>query len=105
MAKEVTREEVSRMIAYGNPAKMFFTGIVFGAAIGGTLALLYAPKKGSETREFIREKAQDAARFARNKAEDIRERATEVAEDVKETAAETRRRGEADLRPLKESRP
>ncbi len=34
----------------------FAIGLLAGAAIGGVIALLYAPKSGKETRDFIREK-------------------------------------------------
>jgi gas vesicle protein len=104
MPKNVQPREIERIVTYGNPAKFFFQGILIGAAIGGTLALLYAPARGSETREFLKDKAGDAARLVKNKAEDYRERASEVAEDVRITAAETRARGEAELRGVKESR-
>lgn len=42
-------------------------GFLVGALVGGVFALLYAPKKGSETREIIRNKAvevrDNAGRF------------------------------------------
>ena len=34
----------------------FLTGLLAGAAIGGIIALLYAPKSGKETREQIKKK-------------------------------------------------
>lgn len=37
----------------------FITGLLAGAAIGGIIALLYAPKSGSETRAQIRQKIED----------------------------------------------
>lgn len=91
MARDITREQASRIIAYNNPVKLFLTGLLWGAAIGGVVGVLYAPKKGSETRQFIREKAQDTAKMIQYKAEDIRGK-----------AAETRRRGEEELKSLKE---
>ncbi len=35
-------------------ANSFLTGLLTGAAIGGILALLYAPKSGKETREQLK---------------------------------------------------
>ncbi len=35
----------------------FGLGILAGAFVGGAIALLYAPKTGRETREFIKGKA------------------------------------------------
>jgi gas vesicle protein len=37
-------------------ANSFLTGLLAGAAIGGIVALLYAPKSGKETREQIKNK-------------------------------------------------
>jgi gas vesicle protein len=34
-------------------------GFLVGALVGGVFALLYAPKKGSETRAIIKEKASN----------------------------------------------
>jgi gas vesicle protein len=104
MAKNTQRDEIEKIIAYSSPGKFFFQGMVLGALIGGTLALLYAPAKGSDTRQFIRDKAEDAARMIQDKAGDIKEMASEVAEDVQGKAAETRRRGEEALRAVKESK-
>jgi gas vesicle protein len=37
----------------------FITGLLAGVAIGGVLALLYAPQSGKETREKIKQKFND----------------------------------------------
>ena len=37
----------------------FLTGLLTGAAIGGVIALLYAPKSGKETREQIKRKFEE----------------------------------------------
>jgi gas vesicle protein len=37
----------------------FLTGLLAGAAIGGIVALLYAPKSGKETREQIKKKFEE----------------------------------------------
>lgn len=39
--------------------KAFIKGTLFGAAIGATLGILYAPKAGKETREDIKHKADE----------------------------------------------
>ena len=36
------------------PVSSFITGLLAGAAIGGAIALLYAPQSGKETREQIK---------------------------------------------------
>lgn len=42
-------------------------GLVAGAAIGGIIALLYAPKTGKDTRDLIKDKATDAVDAVRTK--------------------------------------
>jgi gas vesicle protein len=41
------------------PAGSFITGLLAGAAIGGIIALLYAPKSGKDTREELKQKLAD----------------------------------------------
>jgi gas vesicle protein len=41
------------------PVSSFITGLLTGAAIGGIIALLYAPQSGKETREDVRQKLGD----------------------------------------------
>ena len=50
---------------------------ILGAAVGATVALLYAPREGSETRRILGERAESA-----------KERATELGESVSTTAKE-----------------
>jgi gas vesicle protein len=42
-------------------------GFGIGAVTGAIIALLYAPKSGTETRQLIKEKAQEAAASVRGK--------------------------------------
>ena len=35
----------------------FFPGLILGAVVGAAVALLYAPKPGTETRQLAKEKA------------------------------------------------
>jgi gas vesicle protein len=41
------------------PAGSFITGLLAGAAIGGIIALLYAPQSGKETRDQLKQKLND----------------------------------------------
>ena len=38
----------------------FFVGAAIGMAIGAGIALLYAPQPGTQTRKYLRRKAEDA---------------------------------------------
>ena len=103
MPKDVRHEEeVARIIAYNNPVKFFLMGVLWGTLIGGVLGVLYAPMKGSDTRQLIRDKTGDAVRLIQTEAEEVRERAGEVATDVRLKAAETRRKGEEILKAVRE---
>jgi gas vesicle protein len=56
----------------GKKVFKLLTGVVVGGAIGSILGLTLAPKKGKETREFIRDKSmkmflQGKARFKQDK--------------------------------------
>lgn len=95
-------EEVAGITAYTNPINFFLMGVFWGAVIGGVLGVLYAPMKGSETRQIIKNKAEEAVRLAQAEAEDVRARADEVAGDIREKAIETRKKGEEMLKSFRE---
>jgi len=59
-------------------------GLLAGTAIGLTLGVLYAPHRGTVTRELIKEKVEDA----KAKAEEIIEKAKKEAEEIVEKAKE-----------------
>ena len=71
----------------GEPRGSGFTGIVAGLTagtiIGLAVGLLFAPKKGSETREIIRERA-----------EEIRDKATDAVDRTKDRIARMRHKDE-----------
>ena len=71
-----------------NKLSYFFLGLGLGVAAG----VLFAPKAGSETRDFLLSKANEGADFAKRRAEDLRD-----------TAAETLDRGKAAVLRQKES--
>ncbi len=54
----------------------FFTGVLFGAAVGFLLGVLFAPAKGDETRKVITDKSKEVA-------DDIKVRTEEVIERLK----------------------
>lgn len=59
----------------------FFLGVGLGVAVG----VLFAPKAGADTREFIRSKANEGADFAKRRAADLREQANDALERGKQT--------------------
>ncbi len=68
----------------GDKLGAFGIGLAAGALVGLALGILYAPHKGSVTRELIKEKAEDV----KEQAEDIIEKAKEKAEDIVAKARE-----------------
>ncbi len=71
---------------------MFLGGILAGAIIGGGTALLFAPQKGSETRDQLKSKLNDLEKEM-NKIKDklinAKAKAGEVKEEVKEKIKES----------------
>ena len=72
----------------------FFVGFLFGAFVGATLALLFAPAPGEDLRKQLREKgielkehAGDLSIEASKTAEELKARFEEAIEDGKQAAA------------------
>ncbi|HVN08995.1 MAG TPA: YtxH domain-containing protein [Patescibacteria group bacterium] len=51
-----------------------------GMGIGAMLGILFAPKSGEETREFLVRRADEGRDFAQRKARELRERADDLVE-------------------------
>lgn len=66
----------------------FLAGLLMGAAIGAGLALLFAPKKGSELRTQLAESARKARESARDA---YQQAAGRVGESAARTAREVER--------------
>ena len=69
---------------------------VAGAAIGATVALLYAPKSGRETRRIVRRKAREGSEALSETASDLYEKGRDLYEKglkVADEAAEMIERG------------
>jgi gas vesicle protein len=62
----------------------FLTGLLTGAAIGGALALLYAPKSGKETREQIKRKFEELE----NELENLKGKASQKTGKAKDDLAQ-----------------
>ena len=60
-----------------NEESNFLAGFIVGAVLGITAGFLYAPRRGSETRELLKQKVEVA-----------RERVTDMANRIKVTADE-----------------
>lgn len=56
-----------------------------GLGVGTLLGILFAPKSGEETREYLRDKAEEGKEYAQRKARELRERADELVERGKDS--------------------
>ena len=54
----------------------FFLGLGLGVAVG----VLFAPKSGTETREFLKSRAEEGAEFVKRRGSNLRETAAETLE-------------------------
>jgi gas vesicle protein len=70
----------------GSKVSYFLVGLGVGALMG----VLFAPKSGEETREYLSKRADDGREFAQKKARELRERADELIERGKDVATRKR---------------
>jgi gas vesicle protein len=61
-----------------------------GLGIGSAVAILFAPKSGEKTREFLAKKASEGNKYARKNARELKDRAEDAFERGKETIAHTK---------------
>ncbi len=61
-----------------------FSYFLVGLGLGALVGLLFAPKSGEETREYLLDKASEGKEFAQRKARELRERAEEVVESSRD---------------------
>ena len=66
-----------------NRVSYFFLGLGLGVAVG----VLFAPKSGEETRDFLRSKAEEGTDYVKRRADDLRESAADAIDRGVELAA------------------
>jgi len=67
----------------GSRVSFFVVGLGIGALIG----ILFAPKSGEETRDYLSSKADEGRDYAQKRARELRERAEDLLERSKEIMA------------------
>jgi gas vesicle protein len=67
----------------GSRISFFLVGLGIGALVG----ILFAPKSGEETREYLSLKADEGREYAQRKARELRERAEDIVERSKQAAS------------------
>jgi gas vesicle protein len=64
-----------------NKLSYFFLGLGLGVAVG----VLFAPKSGAETRDFLRNKADEGTDFVKRRAEELRDSAADAIDRSKDS--------------------
>jgi gas vesicle protein len=64
----------------GSKVSYFLVGLGIGSLIG----ILFAPKSGEETRDYLSSKADEGRDYAQKKARELRERAEDLLERSRE---------------------
>ncbi len=67
----------------------FFIGFLVGMMVAGTVVLLYAPKSGPETRNFLQEEMDKTAQMLRSWSDDIRQRGREISQIISFSSQQT----------------
>ena len=69
----------------------FLTGLLAGAAIGGIIALLYAPKSGKETREQLKNKFTELEKELENLKSQASQKTGKIKDDLAQKLADLQR--------------
>lgn len=67
-----------------------FSYFAFGLGLGLAVGVLFAPKSGEETREFIRAKADEGKDYIRQRSDDLRGQANELVDRGKTVVSRQR---------------
>lgn len=70
-----------------NSAASKVSYFLVGLGIGALVGVLFAPKSGEETREFLTQRAEEGKLYAQRKARELRDRADDLVERGKQVAA------------------
>ena len=80
-----------------------FAFFMAGMGIGAILALLFAPKSGKETRDFIAQKAEEGKDYMSAKGRELRKQAEETVEKAKDVVAKQKEQLSAALEAGKQA--
>ncbi|MGE5645605.1 MAG: YtxH domain-containing protein [Acidobacteriota bacterium] len=67
-----------------------FSYFAFGLGLGLAMGVLFAPKSGEETRDYLRVKADEGKDYLRQRSEDLRSQASELVDRGKTVVSRQR---------------
>lgn len=59
-----------------------------GLGVGSLIGILFAPKSGEDTREYLSQKVNEGSKYAQKKVRELRERAEDLVEHGKEVVSQ-----------------
>lgn len=62
-----------------------FAYLLLGLGVGTAAGMLFAPKSGTESRNYIRDKAQESTDYVKRQGQQLRDTATQTIEQGKQT--------------------
>lgn len=74
-----------------------------GMGVGAVLALLFAPKSGKETRDFLTQKAEEGRDYVSARGRDLRKQAEEVVDKAKDVVSKQKEQLSAALEAGKQA--
>jgi gas vesicle protein len=74
-----------------------------GMGIGAILALLFAPKSGKETRDYLTQKAEEGREYVTARGRELRKQAEETVEKAKDVVAKQKEQLSAALEAGKQA--
>lgn len=77
--------------------------LLAGMGIGAILALLFAPKSGKETRDYLTQKAEEGRDYVTAKGRELRKQAEETVEKAKDVVAKQKEQLSAALEAGKQA--
>jgi gas vesicle protein len=77
--------------------------LLAGMGIGAILALLFAPKSGKETRDYLTQKAEEGRDYVTARGRELRKQAEETVEKAKDVVAKQKEQLSAALEAGKQA--
>ncbi len=74
-----------------------------GMGLGAIVALLFAPRSGKETRDYITQRAEEGREYVSAKSRDVRKQAEEAVEKAKEVVTKQKEQLSAALEAGKQA--